>query len=440
MMPSVTPNAANPFVDRFIAAFAERQSRLPGASVLWMRRLRSEAIERFAELGLPTTRDEDWKYTSVAGIARRAFDVVDDASLDGVGERVAAHSLPGTHRLVFVDGHYVSALSQVGALPEGAHVGSLAQASVAYADRLAEIFGGGNAADGFGALNEALWSDGAWIDLAPGVVVEEPVHLLFVTTRSDLASFQHNLVQAGDGAGVTVIEHHVGPEEASYLTDALTRIVVGKAARVNHAKLQQESRKGFHIAHIAAEQARDSRFGSHAFAFGAQLARSEIAARLGEGSDTELVGLYVGDGRRHVDHHTFIDHAAPRGTSRELYKGVLDGSSRAVFNGRVIVRPDAQGTDAQQTNRNLLLSDDAEVDTKPQLEIWADDVKCAHGATVGQLDEDQLYYLRSRGVGEADARGLLIRAFALETLGSVAFDPLRARLEALLPGRRAQVI
>ena len=427
----------------FLAAFGERQARLAGASLPWLRCARSDALERFAVLGLPTTRDEDWKYTSVAAIERRVFGIAAEASPDRqLAAVVARHALDGTHRLVFVDGHYVPALSHVGALPAGARVGSLALAVTAYPDRLAESFANDGAADsGFGALNAALWSDGAWIELAPGVELELPVHLLFLTTCNDLASFPHNLIHAGAGAAVTLIEHHAGPDDASYLTDAVTRIVLGQGARVAHTKLQQEGRRSFHIAAIHAEQAQDSRFGSHAFAFGGQLARSEIATRFGaEGCEAQLVGLYVGSGRQHVDHHTCVDHARPRGTSREIYKGVLDGNSRAVFNGRVIVRADAQQTDAQQSNRNLLLSDSAEIDTKPQLEIWADDVKCAHGATVGQLDADQLHYLRSRGIDEAAARALLIRAFAADTLGGIEHAGLRARLQTLLPGAQPEAV
>lgn len=430
--------AESPCVAGFLAAFAEHRSRLAGAALPWLARSRADAIARFAELGLPTTRDEDWKYTSVAAIERRAFALAVGASLDAVAEQaVARHALEGTHRLVFVDGHHVPRLSRLGALPAGARIGTLAAASGAADDRLAHALGEADAraTDGFAALNAALWSDGAWIELAAGVALDAPIHLLFVATRGGIASLPRNLVRAGDGAAVTLIEQHVGADDADYLTDAVTHIVAGAGARVAHTKLQQEGRRSFHIATIAAEQGRDSRLVSHAFAFGGRLARSAIATRLGgEGCDARLVGLYVGDGRQHIDHHTSIDHAQPRGTSREFYKGVLDGAARAVFNGRVIVRPDAQRTDALQSNRNLLLSDDAEVDTKPQLEIWADDVKCAHGATVGQLDADQLHYLRSRGIAAADARALLIRAFAADTLDDIDHAALRARLEALLPG------
>lgn len=426
-----------PCVPAFVSAYPSLVALLPGAALPWLRRRRDQAFERFAALGLPTTRDEDWKYTSVAAIARRVFRADAAAGISDEGHAVVRrHAIEDTQRLVFVDGHYVAGLSETGWLPAGARVGCLAQAVDDRADDVQSLLAqGGDGADGFAALNAALWSDGAWIDLAAGVALEAPIHLLFVTTRSDIACFPHNLIRAGEGASATVIEHHVGADGASYLNDTVTRIVLGCGARIAHTKLQQEGRKAFHVADVAAEQGRDSGFASHAFAFGGQLARAAIGTRLGaEGCDARLSGLYVGSGRQHIDHHTRIDHASPRGTSRELYKGVLDDAARAVFNGRVIVRPDAQRTDALQSNRNLLLSDDAEVDTKPQLEIWADDVKCAHGATVGQLDADQLHYLRARGIAEGDARALLIRAFAADALAGIEHRPLLARLESLLPG------
>ncbi|AYH44641.1 Fe-S cluster assembly protein SufD [Azoarcus sp. DN11] len=426
-----------PCVPGLLSAYPSLAARLPGATLPWLRRRRDEAIERLAARGLPTTRDEEWKYTSVAAIARRAFGVESETvAPDAVRAVVQRHAIGGTRRLVFVDGRLVAGLSDPGRLPAGARVGSLAAIVAEGGGDAEEWFADGSeGADGFRLVNDALWCDGAWIDLAPGVELDTPVHLLFVTTRSDLAVFPRNLIRVGAGARATVIEHHVGPDGAGYLSDTVTRIVLGRGARIAHTKLQQEGRKGFHVADVAAEQGQDSAFVSHAFAFGGQLARAAIATRLAaEGCEARLSGLYVGSARQHIDHHTCIDHASPHGTSRELYKGVLDGAARAVFNGRVIVRPDAQRTDALQSNRNLLLSEEAEVDTKPQLEIWADDVKCAHGATVGQLDADQLHYLRARGIGESDARALLIRAFAADALAGIEHGPLRARLESLLPG------
>ncbi len=430
--------------EHYLGRFAAQRAQLAGASLPWLQRLRDAAIERFAGLGLPTTRHEDWKYTNVSALERRLFGVVADGTqISGLGNDVAErelarHALDGTHRLVFVDGRYAPGLSHVASLPRGADVGSLADLVATRPEVAAELLDTDSEAEanGFAALNAAFWADGAYIDLAPGVAVDAPVHLLFVATRMDLASFPRIVVRAGAGAEATVIEHYAGSDDAVYLTDALTRIEAGAGARVTHAKVQQESQRGFHIAGIHTLQAADSRFASHSFAFGGQLARNDIATRLdGEGCAAKLAGLYVGSARQHHDHHTCIDHARPRGTSRELYKGVLDDASRAVFNGRVIVRPGAQRTDAQQSNHNLLLSDGAEVDTKPQLEIWADDVQCAHGATVGQLDAERLHYLRARGLDAATARGLLIHAFAADVLRDITHAGLRARLSTLLPGQ-----
>jgi len=425
--------------EHYLGQFAAHRAQLPGASLPGLQRGRDAAIERFAELGLPTTRHEDWKYTNVSALERRLFATFTDVAPDGAAEReVARHALDGMHRLVFVDGRHVPGLSRIASLPPGARVGSLAQLVATQSD-IAEVLLAVESepdANGFAALNTAFWSDGAYIDLAPGVVVDEPIHLLFLATRADLASFPRNVVRAATGSAATVVEQYAGVDDAVYLTNAVTRITAGEGARIAHTKLQQESGRSFHVADIRAAQAADSRLVSQSFAFGGQLARNDIATRFdAEGCDAKLVGLYVGSGRQHHDHHTCIDHARPRGTSRELYKGVLDDASRAVFNGRVIVRPDAQRTDAQQSNRNLLLSDSAEVDTKPQLEIWADDVKCAHGATVGQLDADQLHYLRARGLDAATARGLLIHAFAADVLRDITHPGLHARLATLLPGQ-----
>ena len=428
-------SARDDFLDRFAAC----RTLLPGASLPWMQRARNNAIGHFAELGLPTTRQEDWKYTSVAAIERQTFDVgIDERYVEGLDREVARHALDGAHRLVFIDGRYAAALSSVGKIPDGVRVESLAQPITSSPWRFEEFFADdGDAAppaNGFSALNAAFWADGAHVEIGPGIAVEHPIQLLFIATRANLANFPYNLVRVGAGASATVIEQYVGVDRTAYLTDAVSRLVIGQGARLAHTKLQQEGDRAFHLAERRVAQASGSHFASQSFAFGGRLARDEIATRLDEGCEASLIGLYVGSGRQHHDQHTCIDHARPRGTSRESYKGILDDASRAVFNGRVIVRPDAQLTDAKQSNRNLLLSDDAEVDTKPQLEIWADDVRCAHGATVGQLDADQLHYLRARGIDEAAARGLLTYAFAADILYAVDDPVLRGRIATLLPG------
>jgi Fe-S cluster assembly protein SufD len=427
--------------EHYLEQFAIGRAQLPGAALPWTRRAREAALERFAERGFPTTRDEAWKYTSVAAIERRPFRLVAEAAEGRAAELVARHALEGCHVLVFVNGRHLAGLSRLGRLPDGAHVGSLAELLAGQPERVEEWFDDdAGADDGFAALNAALWSDGAWIDLAAGVALDRPIHLLHLATASapgtEPAIFPRNLIRLGERAQATIIEHYVGDGDAPYLTNAVTRIQAGAGAMLTHAKLQQEGSRGFHIAQIRADQERDSQLHSASFAFGALLSRTGIATRFGaEGCAADLIGLYLGSGRRHVDHHTLIDHARPHGTSREFYKGVLDGASRAVFSGRVVVRPDAQHSDAQQANHNLLLSDAAEVDTKPQLEIWADDVKCSHGATVGQLDAEQRYYLRTRGMDDATACAVLIHAFAAEVLARVDTAPLRTRLEALLRAR-----
>jgi Fe-S cluster assembly protein SufD len=415
--------------------FAQVVSRRVDAGPPWLQRTRAAAFERFAELGLPSLRDEDWKYTSVAVLEKHAFKLV-PASLNGVGaDQLARFALDGSHLLVFVNGRYAPNLSRPGRLPGGAEVGSLAAAVADRPDRFESLLARDAEVlvNGFTALNAAFWADGVHIDLAAGCSVDEPIQLLFIATDADLAIHPRNIVRAGAGSHAEIIEHYIGLNDSAYFTNAVTQIQLDPGAALIHTKLQQESLRGYHIADIRADQGLDSRFTSQSFALGGLLSRNDIATRLdAEGCEATLIGLYMANGRQHMDHHTRVDHARPRGTSREFYKGVLDGAARAVFNGKVIVHADAQGTDAQQSNRNLLLSDRAEVDTKPQLEIYADDVKCTHGATVGQLDAAQIGYLRSRGLDEASARALLTFAFAEDVALRVGCVPLRARLEQLL--------
>lgn len=424
--------------DLYRAQFAQLEPHVEGARLPWLQRTRAVAFERFAELGLPTRRDEDWKYTSVASLDKRAFKFVPESCNGVSADQVGQLALAASHRLVFVNGRHAPGLSRLGRLPRGAEVGSLAVAVGQRPDRFEALLTRDAEAlvNGFTALNAACWGDGASIELAAGCAVDEPIHLLFITTDPDLAVHPRNIIRAGARSQVEVIEHYVGANDATYLTNTVTQIQADARATVIHTKLQQESLRGHHIAAIRAEQGPDSRFTSQSFALGGLLSRNDITTRLdAPGCEATLLGLYMAGGRQHMDHHTRIDHLQPHGTSREFYKGVLDGAARAVFNGKVIVHPDAQKTDAQQSNRNLLLSDHAEVDTKPQLEINADDVKCSHGATVGQLDAEQIYYLRSRGVDDASARALLTYAFAAEVATRVSCAPLRARLEQLLRGR-----
>jgi Fe-S cluster assembly protein SufD len=423
-------------IDRFVADFARSAPSLPGANVPWLARLRRAALDRVAQRGLPGPRDEDWKYTSVAAIAKRPFAVPKQAA--SVDVDIGAFALAGmaSHRMVFVDGRYAPALSQIGSLPAGVTLQSLAQTLERAPDALEPFLGEDRYQTVFAALNAAFMADGVYLHLPRGTLVAEPIHALFVCTAADAAIHPRNVVVAGEGAQATLIEHYVGLDGAAALTNAVTQLFVAADASFAHYKLQQEPARALHVGGIHAAQSRASRLESHSIALGAALARNDITTSFdAEGCEAVLNGLFLVSGRQHVDHHTRIDHAKPRGTSREYYKGIVDGAARGVFNGKVIVHPGAQKTNAQLSSHNLLLSKSAEVDAKPELSIDADDVKCTHGATVGQLDDNAMFYLRSRGVDEAMARALLTYAFAHDVIERVRVAPLRAMLERMLVER-----
>jgi len=405
--------------------------------------LRQAAFARFAELGLPTTQDEDWKYTSLAPLTQIQFVPPAEAKPPTLEQlnRLAGGS-PGDSavRLVFVDGRYRPELSSCGTSTGSAFIGGLGTAHAERAELVERELArhADYQRDALTALNTAFIEDGAFIHLPAGAVLQGPIQLLFVSSapRNATLSQPRNLIVLGAGSQATVVETYAGLSDEVYFTNAVTEVVLGDNARLDHYKLQEEGARAFHIALTQVHHGRDSRFTSHSVALGAALARNEVRALLAsEGSECTLNGLYMATGKQHLDNRTMIDHQSPRCTSRELYKGVLDGQSRGVFSGRVLVRHDAQKTDASQTNKNLLLSDEALVDTKPQLEIFADDVKCAHGAAVGQLDEDALFYLRSRGIGQEAAKSLLTYAFASEMVNLIPLAPLRARVRELVTSR-----
>ena len=404
--------------------------------------LREAAFARFAELGLPTTESEDWKYTSLAALAEMGFGPAEAKS--DIGEELLrglwTPPADGFIQVVFVDGHHRPELSSPAWSSGGSFIGSLRAALAQNRDLVARELGrhADFRRDALTALNTAFIEDGAFIHLPAGAAPQSPIHLLFLSTASRGPTLSHprNLIVAGRGSQAMVVETYAGPPEATYLTNAVTEVVLDEGARLDHYKVQQESERAFHIALLQVSQGRDSRFTSHSLALGAALARNDVRALFAaEGSECTLNGLYMADGKQHLDNRTLIDHKSPRCTSRELYKGVLDGHSRGVFSGRVLVREDAQKTDARQINKNLLLSEGAVVDTKPQLEIFADDVKCAHGAAVGELDEDALFYLRSRGLGRESAKSLLTYAFASEMVDLIPLAPLRTRVRELVTSR-----
>ena len=411
----------------------------PQGGPRWLQDMRDRAAVRFAALGFPTVRDEEWRFTNVAPIAaaefRRASE--DDAAVSE-SELTGYVYSDAVYRVVFVNGRFAAGLSRAMHLPAGVRVGSLAAAVSDQADVVQRYLG--QLADfgtrAFSALNTALSADGAYVYIPDGVVLEQPLHLLFVTSGSEPGPIMTNprvLVVAGDRSQSRIVETYAGPRGAAYFTNAVTEIFAGENAVVDHYKVQQESLEAFHVASMHLHAARSSNVSSHSFSLGGKLVRNDVFASLdGEGAECTLNGLYLADGERLVDNHTSIDHAKAHCPSHEIYKGILGGKARAVFNGKIVVRQDAQKTDAKQTNRALLLSDDASINTKPQLEIFADDVKCTHGAAIGQLDEDAIFYLRARGMTYFEARDMLIHAFAGDILNRVKVDALRVALEGEL--------
>jgi len=425
--------------DAYASAFDRLTAEDRGGETAWLSPIRREAMDRFGALGFPTTRHEDWKYTNISAIANSVFEPHAGATGRLAPADVATLRLddPEASFLVFVNGLFAPSLSAVSAMPNGVRVGGLADAMLA--DRgLVERHLTRHAAfedRAFSALNTAFIEDGAFIHVPRGVTVEKPIHLLFVTAPADRAIVTHPraIVIAEPQSRVTVIEEYVGLGLGPYFTNAVTEIVAGEDATIEHCKIEQEGGAAFHVAARYVHQSCGSRVLSHTVTFDGALVRNDISATLdGEGCYCELNGLYVLNGSRHADNSLRVDHAKPRCESRQQFKGVLDDRSHGVFTGRILVREDAQKTDAKQTNQSLLLSDAASVDTRPQLEILADDVKCTHGATVGQLDDKALFYLRSRGLDEAAARNLMIYAFASERLSEIPVESLRRRLQGML--------
>ncbi len=424
------PTTVNAFVEEAERLGAARRQADPG----WVVRARSHALERFGVLGFPTTREEEWRFTSVAPIADSRFVVARNGASAVTAGSIASFEWPGDRAatLVFVNGRYAQAASAVEGLPAGVRVESLAGALTdpvlePHLTRIADTSG-----HAFAALNTAFLADGAFVYIPASTVVDAPIHLLFLTIGEGEPTMAHPrvLLVAEANSQVTVVESYGALAAGRYLTNAVTEIVAGPNATVHHYKVQRESPASYHVGLIFLRAARDASLASHSISLGGALVRNEVTAVLdGEGAGCTLNGLYVSDGSRLVDNHTTIDHVRAHCASREVYKGILADRARAVFNGKIMVRPDAQKTDAKQTNKALLLSEDAQINTKPQLEIFANDVKCTHGAAVGQMDDEAVFYLRARGIGEREARHVLIRAFAGDVLNQMPLEGLRASLD-----------
>jgi Fe-S cluster assembly protein SufD len=425
-----------------LTRFAELHRRLSWRAPAELEQRRRDALEAFLEMGFPTTQQEAWKYTNMAALARTPFELAGPAEISLHGEKVAPYKLAHLGcELVFVNGHFSETLS-CDPLTAGVRIDSLARILQRSPELVLETLGtGADPSHPFVALNTAFFEDGALIRVAPGTIVDRPIHLLFISTdgAQPLMSSPRVLISAGAATQLTVIETYVSAGTNTHFTNAVVEVFGAENSIIDHYRFQHESDATTHVTVTHAALSRDSSYDSHVLTFGGGLVRNDLTAILaGEGAGCALDGLYLLDGRDHCDHHTLIDHAKPHTNSLEFYKGILDGHSRGIFDGTIIVRPNAQKITARQTNKNLLLSNDAIADSNPQLAIFADDVKCNHGSTIGQLDENALFYLRSRGIDVEEARNILTYAFASELVYRIKFGYLRERIQHLLLTRLPQ--
>ncbi|MCI0524954.1 MAG: Fe-S cluster assembly protein SufD [Acidobacteria bacterium] len=411
----------------------EREEKDP----VWLVNLRDKAGAAFESLDFPTTRDEEWKYTNIAPILKTEYAPVAFDARELTADRIARFTFPESResQLVFINGLFSRKLSNLTAAAGACVVSNLDEIPNEYADIARDHLAtyADYRDETFTALNTANIGDGAFVYIPDGKVVENPIHLLFISTVKEPAmSHPRVLIVAGEGAIATIIESYVSPGDEVYFTNGVTEVIVKEGAVINHYRLQEESERAFHVATTQVHQERASNYASYAISLGAEIARHDLNVVLtDENIETTVDGLYVGAGRQHIDNHTTIDHQKPHSVSHQLYKGILDGRSRAVFSGKIFVREEALLTDARQLNKNLLLSADAHVDTKPQLEIFADDVKCAHGATVGQLEDEELFYLASRGIPIERARALLTYGFAEAVISRIKLKSVREHLDRM---------
>jgi len=432
-------------LESYLEAFTEF-SRATADAPAWLRDLREAAFARFCAVGFPTTRDEDWRFTNLSAVARTAFRLArGSAHRFTVSDLVQWRMEGAVARLVFVDGRFEPNLSTWGALPKGVTVNGLAKEIAHQPDAVGRDFGRyvNIERDPFCALNQAFAEDGAYVHVGRGVVVEEPIHLLFISTSGGTPAMTHprNLIVVEDEGQVSVIEDYVSfGDEAPAFSNAVTELVAGGNANVQHVMLEREHLQTYNFSTLRIQQARSANVASHSLLLGGALVRNNVHPVLaGEGGECLINGLFIGRGRQHLDNYMLVEHASPHCASRQFYNGILDDHAHGVFHGRIIVHKDAQKTDAKQTNRNLLLADDAQIDTKPQLEIYADDVKCTHGATIGQIEENALFYLRSRGIDEREARRLLLEAFAGECIERMKPGAAREYTEAAVLERLLSV-
>ena len=425
-------------LESYLESFSEFEKLAAGHGLPWLRKLRRDAFARFCEVGFPTTHDEDWRFTNVSAIAQTAFRLTCNRRVRLSQQELKPYRVAGVAcQLVFVNGHFARELSLLGKLPNGVKVSSLAGeissnpgAIEPHLGRYLDV-----RRDAFCALNTAFVEHGAFVRIPRGTLVEEPICLLFVSTADDAPSMSHprNLIVAEEDSQATFVEDYVSLDGGTVFCNTATELVASDHAVLSHYMLEREHKQAFNVSTLRIQQGRSANVVSHSVLLGGALVRNNVHPVLaGEGGECLINGLFVGDGHQHLDNYMLVEHASPHCGSRQFYNGILDGHAHGVFHGRIIVHKDAQKTNAKQTNRNLLLSDDAQIDTKPQLEIYADDVKCTHGATIGQIEGDALFYLRSRGIDEVSARKLLLFAFASECLDRMKQGPVRKHVEGLI--------
>jgi Fe-S cluster assembly protein SufD len=431
--------------ENYLESFHEFEERAAGHDLPWLRTLRSDAFDHFCEVGFPTTHDEDWRFTNVSEIARTPFRLIPNGHFRLSQRDLEPYRLAGVgHQLVFVNGRFVRELSLVGTLPDGVEVGSLAEQISAHPERIRPHLERYRdlGRDAFTALNNAFLEDGAYLRIPKGVVVEDPICVLFVSTGDGAPSMSHphNLIVAEENSQATFLEDYVSLDGGAVFSNTVTVLAAGEHTVLSHYMIERENRRAFNVSTLRIQQGRSADIASHSVLLGGSLVRNNVHPVLeGEGGECLINGLFIGTGRQHLDNYMLVEHASPRCGSRQFYNGILDGHASGVFHGRIIVHQEAQKTDAKQTNRNLLLADTAQINTKPQLEIYADDVKCTHGATIGQIETDALFYLRSRGIDEVSARKLLLTAFAAECLDRMKPGPVRRHVEELINGSLSEI-
>jgi Fe-S cluster assembly protein SufD len=429
------------FKEWFIQNFQTFEKSLNGEKTESFHQLRKDALSKFSSLNIPSVKDEEWKYTNISPVIKYNFNVL-PPKVEVTPEIVGRYLFDKLehHLMVFVNGEFRKDLSKLNELPEQVEVTNLSAAIRKNHPALLKHFGkcAEDSDNLFTALNSAYTKDGAFILVPKNTVIKEPIHILFINKAGNekFITQPRNLFIAEENAQVFVIEHYASEDEGIYLNNSVTEIFIGENAVLDHIKLQEESKKAFHIARMEVDQERSSNFSSHMISTGAEFSRNEFTTRFnGEGGESMLNGLFMIDGEQFFDAHTMIDHAKPNCNSHEHYKGILEDKAKGVFNGKVMVRPDAQKTNAFQENNSILLSDDAVMNSKPQLEIFADDVKCSHGATVGKLDEEAKFYLKTRGIGEESATAMLIHAFASDVITSIKIESLRDYLETIITNK-----